>query len=201
MNHGAWDRDVRHVFFLTLFLQGRGGYSALKTVSLPADDSQVMVASGDLVADGDRIGPDEDGGPAAIAEGGMFGCPAFTENSHYARAARAMMVTAMGMGLVLVRLSLVAMPRCPDNDAGVASSLLNNGQQVGGVDRLAIMGTVAWERGGDQHPLADPRGLRSWQRRTCPGQGGRVDRRSAATHRSRWVLQGYGLGPGSPRWP
>ena len=31
-----------------------------------------------------------------------------------------------------------------NNDAGVASSLLNVGQQVGGSIGLAILGTVAW---------------------------------------------------------
>jgi hypothetical protein len=32
----------------------------------------------------------------------------------------------------------------PDKDSGVASSLLNTGQQVGGSIGLAILGTVAW---------------------------------------------------------
>jgi len=38
----------------------------------------------------------------------------------------------------------VALTRVSDNDAGVASSLLNTGQQVGGSIGLAILGTVAW---------------------------------------------------------
>jgi stage V sporulation protein SpoVS len=54
------------------------------------------------------------------------------------------MVTALGMGLTFVPLSLVALTRVSDNDAGVASSLLNTGQQVGGSIGLAILGTVAW---------------------------------------------------------
>jgi hypothetical protein len=32
----------------------------------------------------------------------------------------------------------------PHKDTGVASSLLNTGQQVGGAVGLAILGTVAW---------------------------------------------------------
>ncbi len=55
-----------------------------------------------------------------------------------------MMVTAVGMGLLFVPLSLVALSRVANNDAGVASSLLNTGQQVGGSIGLAILGTVAW---------------------------------------------------------
>src|SRR6185437_630090 len=34
--------------------------------------------------------------------------------------------------------------RVPNADAGVASSLLNTGQQVGGAIGLALLGTVAW---------------------------------------------------------
>ena len=48
------------------------------------------------------------------------------------------------MGLIFVPLSLVALAKVGDNDAGVASSLLNVGQQVGGSIGLAILGTVAW---------------------------------------------------------
>jgi hypothetical protein len=55
-----------------------------------------------------------------------------------------MMVTALGMGLIFVPLSLVALAKVADSDAGVASSLLNTGQQVGGSIGLAILGTVAW---------------------------------------------------------
>src|SRR5216683_3269502 len=42
------------------------------------------------------------------------------------------------------RMSLVALSKVGDRDAGVASSLLNTGQQVGGSIGLAILGTVAW---------------------------------------------------------
>jgi hypothetical protein len=41
-------------------------------------------------------------------------------------------------------MSLVALARVSNNDAGVASSLLNTGQQVGGALGLAVLGTVAW---------------------------------------------------------
>jgi hypothetical protein len=81
----------------------------------------------------------------AIAAGGMFWLSRINENSHYASGLLGpMMVTALGMGLVFVPLSLVALAKVADNDAGVASSLLNTGQQVGGSIGLAILGTVAW---------------------------------------------------------
>lgn len=41
-------------------------------------------------------------------------------------------------------LSLVALNRVSAQDSGLASSLLNTGQQVGGAIGLAALGTVAW---------------------------------------------------------
>jgi hypothetical protein len=55
-----------------------------------------------------------------------------------------MLVTALGMGLLFVPLSLAALSRVRDRDSGLASSLLNAGQVVGGAIGLAALGTVAW---------------------------------------------------------
>ena len=41
-------------------------------------------------------------------------------------------------------LFLVGLTKVNNNDAGVASSLVNVGQQVGGSIGLAVLGTVAW---------------------------------------------------------
>ena len=54
------------------------------------------------------------------------------------------MLTGLGMGLTFVPLSLVALAKVPNKDTGVAASLLNTGQQVGGSIGLAILSTVAW---------------------------------------------------------
>jgi len=80
-----------------------------------------------------------------ISTGGLFWLSRLNEQSHYVSGLMGpMMVTALGMGLIFVPLSLVALAKVADNDAGVASSLLNTGQQVGGSIGLAILGTVAW---------------------------------------------------------
>jgi hypothetical protein len=82
---------------------------------------------------------------SAILTGGMFWLSRITEHSQYASGLLGpMLVTAAGLGLIFVPLSLVALTRVADSDAGVASSLLNTGQQVGGSIGLAILGTVAW---------------------------------------------------------
>lgn len=53
-----------------------------------------------------------------------------------------MLVIAVGLGLLFVPLTLVAMSRVADEESGVG--LRNTGQQVGGPIRLAVLGTVAW---------------------------------------------------------
>ena len=50
----------------------------------------------------------------------------------------------LDLGLLFVPMSLVSLSKVGNNDAGVASSLLNVGQQVGGSIGLALLGTVAW---------------------------------------------------------
>ena len=55
-----------------------------------------------------------------------------------------MLVTSTGLGMLFVPLSLVALSRVRAEDSGVASSLLNTGQQVGGAIGLAALGTVTW---------------------------------------------------------
>src|SRR6202453_2213542 len=134
-------------FFLTIFVQEVWGYSPLRTgiAYLPMVVT-IMVASGiasQLVA---RIGarPLMLAG-SLIATGGLFWLSRLNEQSHYVSGLMGpMMVTALGMGLIFVPLSLVALAKVADSDAGVASSLLNTGQQVGGSIGLAILGTVAW---------------------------------------------------------
>ena len=134
-------------FFLTLFVQGVWGYSALKTglAYLPMI-ATVMVASAIASQLVNRIGarPLLLAG-SVILTGGMFWLSRITEHSHYASGLLGpMMVTALGMGLLFVPVSLVALAGVGNNDAGVASSLLNTGQQIGGSIGLAILGTVAW---------------------------------------------------------
>jgi EmrB/QacA subfamily drug resistance transporter len=134
-------------FFLTLFLQNVWGYSALRTgIAYLPMITMVMVASAISSQLVNRIGarPLMLAG-SAITTGGMFWLSRITENSHYASGLLGpMLVTALGMGLLFVPISLVALTKVADNDAGVASSLLNTGQQVGGSIGLAILGTVAW---------------------------------------------------------
>jgi len=134
-------------FFLTLFVQNVWGYSALKTgiAYLPLI-AMVIVASGVASQLVTRIGarPLMLAG-SILSTAGLFWLSRINENSHYVSGLLGpMLVTALGMGLIFVPLSLVSLSKVADNDAGVASSLLNVGQQIGGSIGLAILGTVAW---------------------------------------------------------
>ena len=134
-------------FFLTLFMQTVLGYSAIRSgiAYLPFAIGVVIASAlaSRLVA---RIGarPLILAGAAAVA-GGMFWFSRLTEHAGYAgQLLGPMLVTACGLGLVFVPLSLVALHNVAEQDSGVASSLLNTGQQVGGAIGLALLGTVAW---------------------------------------------------------
>ena len=134
-------------FFLTLFVQNVWGYDALRTgVSYLPMVAMIMVSAGVASQLVSRIGarPLMIGG-SVIATGGMFWLSRITEHSHYVSGLLGpMMLTATGLGLIFVPLSLIALTKVATNDTGVASSLLNTGQQVGGALGLAVLGTVAW---------------------------------------------------------
>jgi hypothetical protein len=75
----------------------------------------------------------------------MYWFSQITEHSSYLNGLLGpMLVTSTGLGLLFVPLALVALTRVRNEDSGVASSLLNTGQQVGGAIGLAALGTVTW---------------------------------------------------------
>ena len=134
-------------FFLTIFVQTVWGYSALGSgiAFLPMVGLIMLMAgiSSQLVP---RIGarPLLLAG-SAITAGGMFWLSRISEHSTYVNGLLGpMMVTAAGLGMLFMPVTLVALSKVEDRDAGLASSLLNTGQQVGGSIGLALLGTVAW---------------------------------------------------------
>ena len=134
-------------FFLTLFIQNVLGYSAIRAgIAYLQFAVGVVIASGlasQLVA---RIGPRPliVAGSAMVA-GGMFWFSRLTEHAGYAsHLLGSQLVSSFGLGLVFVPLALVALHNVAEQDSGVASSLLNAAQQVGGAIGLALLGTVAW---------------------------------------------------------
>jgi EmrB/QacA subfamily drug resistance transporter len=134
-------------FFLTLFIQTVLGYSPIRAgIAFLPFAVGVVIGSGlasPLVA---RIGPRPliVAGSAMVA-GGMFWYSRLTEHAGYAsHLLGPTLVSSFGLGLVFVPLALVALYKVAEQDSGVASSLLNTAQQVGGAIGLALLGTVAW---------------------------------------------------------
>ena len=135
-------------FFLTVFMQSVWGYSALRTGLgyLPLT-AGILVSSGAAARLVSRIGARPlllAGAPAAA--GGMYWLSRISEHgSSYAGGVLGpLLVIAVGLGLLFVPVTLVAMSRVADEESGVAASLRNTGQQVGGSIGLAVLGTVAW---------------------------------------------------------
>jgi EmrB/QacA subfamily drug resistance transporter len=134
-------------FFLTLFMQNVLGYSPLESglAFLPFAAMTVVVSEivARIVA---RTGPRTlllAG--AVVTAGGIAWFAALTERSSYVGGVFGpMVVTAAGFGLIWVPLTLTATSQVGPADAGVAASLLNTGQQVGGAIGLASLGTVVW---------------------------------------------------------
>jgi EmrB/QacA subfamily drug resistance transporter len=134
-------------FFLTIFVQNVWGYSPLKTgIAFLPLVAVIIVLSGVASQAVPRIGarPLMIAGSASMA-GGMFWLSRISEHSSYAGGLLGpMLIIATGLGLLFVPMTLVALTKVRNEDTGVASSLVNVGQQVGGAIGLAILGTVAW---------------------------------------------------------
>jgi predicted MFS family arabinose efflux permease len=134
-------------FFLTIFIQDVWGYSALKTglaylPFVPAVLATTVLAQQAVTRIGARpmliVG-------SAVAAGAMVWLSRISEHSSYARGMLGpTLVLGAGLGPLFVLIFLVGLTRVRDDDTGVASGLVNVGQQVGGAIGLAVVGTVAW---------------------------------------------------------
>jgi EmrB/QacA subfamily drug resistance transporter len=134
-------------FFLTLFVQHVWGYSALRTgVAYLPMVAIIMAMSGLSTQLVPRLGAKPLLiGASAISVGGMFWLSRINEHSTYTGGLIGpMLVTGAGLGLLFMPVTLVALSKVDEKDAGLAASLPNVGQQVGGAIGLAILGTVAW---------------------------------------------------------
>jgi EmrB/QacA subfamily drug resistance transporter len=132
--------------FLTYYLQGTLGYSALKSgfAFLPFSGGIIVAAT---VAS--RLLPRV--GPRALMITGLLlgaaGLAWFTQigigTSYLLHVLPAEVVMSIGMGLTFVPLSSTALIGVAPGDAGVASATVNATQQVGGSLGTALLNTVA----------------------------------------------------------
>jgi EmrB/QacA subfamily drug resistance transporter len=133
-------------YFLTLFMQDVLGFSALKTgvAYLPFAVAIMIVATVTARAV-TRIGPRT---PimlgTLLGAGGLFWMSQVTPGSSYAGSVIGpMLLVASGMAACFVPLTITTVAGVAPHESGIASALLNSGQQVGGSLGLAVLGTVA----------------------------------------------------------
>jgi len=132
-------------FFLIQFIQNILGYSPLKagvaflpvTVTIGA----LAAISARLVG---RVGPKlpMTVGPL-LAAVGLFWLSFIQADTDYWKVLLPTLLIAMGMGSSFVPLTLTAVSGVRRDEAGLASALLNTGQQIGGSLGLAILVTVS----------------------------------------------------------
>ncbi len=132
-------------FFLTLFVQNVLGYSPLRAglAFLPVTGALIVtsqIASQTLP----RFGPRRLMGTGALlAAGGLAWLSQVSATSGYLDGILGpMVVFGLGMGLLFVPLTIVAVSGVSREESGAASSLLNVMQQVGGSLGLSILVTV-----------------------------------------------------------
>ncbi|MEV2254498.1 DHA2 family efflux MFS transporter permease subunit [Streptomyces sp. NPDC050147] len=144
-------------YFLTLYMQLILGYSAVKTgfAYLPFSVGMGAAAgiSSKLVA---RLAPRLIAGPGLlVAAVGMFWFATLDPDSSYtAHLMPAMFLTALGLGMSFVPMTLGAVSGVAHLDTGVASALLNTAQQIGGALGLAVLSTISTSAANDKLPEA-----------------------------------------------
>jgi predicted MFS family arabinose efflux permease len=133
-------------FFLTQYVQLVLGFSPLKAgvAFLPVSATIVVVAQvvSRLVH---RLQPKMLIASGTVFAGlGLYSLSQLTPHSSYAEhVLPSIILIAIGMGSIFVPITLAAVSEVAPQDTGIASAMLNVGQQVGGTVGLASLTTVA----------------------------------------------------------
>jgi EmrB/QacA subfamily drug resistance transporter len=167
-------------YFLTQYMQNILGYSPLRaglaflpvavTIGICAQIAARLVG---------RIGarvPLLIGPVGAIA--GLLWLSRLTVDSGYLNVLGPFLCIGVGMGFSFVPLTLTAVSGVPRSESGIASALLNTGQQIGGAIGLALLSTVSVEA------------IRSRAGRLAADHGGHLT--VALQHQA--VVHGYDVG-------
>jgi EmrB/QacA subfamily drug resistance transporter len=142
-------------FFVSLYMQQVLGYSPLKAgfSYLPLAVTIILSAgvASQLVT---RFGfkPVLVAGMALVAAGLLMFAGVSVHGSYASDVLPASLVAAAGLGFSFVPVTIAAVAGVRDDDAGLASGLINTAQQVGGALGLAVLSTIAISRTGDFAP-------------------------------------------------
>ncbi len=132
--------------FLTYFFQGILGYTPLQAGLLFLPFSAGVILSAGLAAQLlPRFGPRwVTASGFVLAVVGMLLLTMMTVDTTYVtQILPALIIMSIGMGLIFVPMSAVALFAIGNHDAGVASAVLNTSQQIGGSIGIAFLNTIA----------------------------------------------------------
>lgn len=187
-------------FFLTLWMQVLNGYSPIRA-GLAFLPMTLLIGVGAGVSSQllGRIGPRPllIAGPLLAASGLLqLWLRLEPDSSYLGVALPALACVAVGMGLAFVALTSAAVAGVPHEDVGIASALLNAGQQVGGALGLAVLTSVSTARTQDLLPegLNGLEALQPAPGATAPPDPALVAQVFDAVN-SGWVL-GFGVAAG-----
>jgi EmrB/QacA subfamily drug resistance transporter len=133
-------------FFLTLFIQDVLGYSPLRAGLAFLPFTIVIIVTALTVSR--VVGKSGTKPPLMVgtllAAGGMFWMSKVSVGTTYLTGLLpSMVLVAAGLAMCFVPLTLTVLAGVRRDQAGIASALLNSGQQVGGSLGLAALGTIA----------------------------------------------------------
>jgi EmrB/QacA subfamily drug resistance transporter len=136
-------------FFLSLYLQQVLHYSALRTgVSYLPLAVGIIIASGLASGLTTRIGakPVLVTGLVAIAGGMVWFSNLPIHGKYVSDVLPPSLIVALGLGFSFVPLTILAVSGTTEDDAGLASGLINTANQVGAAIGLAVLATIATTR-------------------------------------------------------
>jgi EmrB/QacA subfamily drug resistance transporter len=133
-------------YFLSLFVQGVLGYSAVQAgLSFLPFTVGIVLGAGVASQLTPRLAP-----RVLVCVGLLMGTVGLllnaqldTSSSYLTGLLPPMIITSIGMGLVFVPLTLTAVSGVDHHESGIASALFNTVQQVGGSLGLAALATIA----------------------------------------------------------
>jgi EmrB/QacA subfamily drug resistance transporter len=132
-------------FFITFFVQGVREYSALKTGFAFLPMALVIGITAQVVARLlPRLGPKPliVTGTLVLTVAMLWLSKVSADSSYAGTVLPGLLVMGLALGLMFVPLTATAVSHIADTDAGLASALLNVGQQVGGAIGLSVLATV-----------------------------------------------------------
>ncbi len=147
-------------FFLILWMQKVNGYSPVRS-GLAFLPMTVLIGVGAGIGSQllSRVGPRPllTGGPLLAGLGLItLGLRLEPGSSYLGVVLPSLALVAIGMGFTFVALTSAAVAGVPEEDAGIASALLNAGQQIGGALGLAILTAVSTARTNALTPSRNP---------------------------------------------